>query len=97
MAILFTFGRIGTLERLISFSKMAADDKLIVMCAHACVTLSVIEKQTLIPFGMCSILVLTIFNEGAYLISKSIFHKPLNLFEFDCEITLESVPGTNQY
>ena len=35
MAILFTFGRIGTLERLISFSKMAADAKLIVLCAHA--------------------------------------------------------------
>jgi len=34
--------------------------------------------------------VLTIVNE-------SIFHKALNLFEFDCEITLESVSGTNQY
>ena len=40
---------------------------------------------------------LTIFNEGAYLTFKSIFHKALNLFQFDCEITLESVPGTNQY
>ena len=28
---------------------------------------------------------------------KTIFHKALNLFRFDCEITLESVPGTNQY
>ena len=41
-------------------------------------------------------LVLTIFNEGAYLTFKSIFHKTPNLFKFDCEITLESVPGTNQ-
>ena len=28
---------------------------------------------------------------------KSISHKALNLFQFDCEITLQSVPGTNQY
>ena len=28
---------------------------------------------------------------------KSILHKALNVFEFDCEITLESVHGTNQY
>ena len=28
---------------------------------------------------------------------KSIFHKAHNLFYFDCEITIESVPGTNQY
>jgi len=42
-------------------------------------------------------LVLTIFNEGAYLTFKSIFHKALNLFKFDCEITLEFVSGTNQY
>ena len=34
-------------------------------------------------------LVLTIFNQGAYLSFKSIFHKALNLFYFDCEITLE--------
>jgi len=40
---------------------------------------------------------LTLFNEGAYLTFKSIFHKALNLFEFNCEITLESVPVTNQY
>ena len=43
------------------------------------------------------ILVLTLFNEVAYFAFKSIFHKALNLFKFDCEITLESVPGTNQY
>ena len=42
-------------------------------------------------------LVLTIFNEEAYLTFKSIFHKALNLFWFDCEIMLESVPGTNQF
>ena len=42
-------------------------------------------------------LVLTIFKEGAYLTFKSIFHKVLNLFKFDCEITLEFVSGTNQY
>jgi len=41
--------------------------------------------------------VLTIFNERAYLTFKSIFHKALNLYKFDCEITLESVHGTNQY
>jgi len=34
--------------------------------------------------------------EVAYLTFKSIFHKAFNLFYFDCEITLESVPGTNQ-
>ena len=28
---------------------------------------------------------------------KSIFHKALNLFRFDSEITFKSVPGTNQY
>jgi len=33
-----------------------------------------------------------VFNEGDYLTSKLIFHKALNLFYFDCEITLESVP-----
>ena len=38
-----------------------------------------------------------IFNEGAYLTFKSIFPKALNVFKFDCEITLDSVPGTNQY
>ena len=43
------------------------------------------------------VFVLTIFNERAYLTFKSIFHKALNLYKFDCEITLESVPGTNQY
>jgi len=42
-------------------------------------------------------LVLTIFNEGTYLTLKSIFNKALDLVEFDCEITLESVPGTYQY
>jgi len=43
-------------------------------------------------------LVLAIFNEGeAYLTFTSIFHKALTLLLFDCEITLESVPGTNQY
>ena len=35
---------------------------------------------------------MTIFNEGAYLTYKSIFHKALNLFKFDCEIMLKSVP-----
>jgi len=34
-------------------------------------------------------------KQGAYLTFKSIFHKALNLFKFDCEITLESIPGTN--
>ena len=43
-----------------------------------------------------TILVLTIFNEVANLTFKSIFHKALNLFWFDCKIKLESVPGTNQ-
>jgi len=42
-------------------------------------------------------LVWTIFNEGAYLTFKSNFHKALSSFQFDCEITLESVSGTNQY
>ena len=43
-----------------------------------------------------NILVMMIFNEGAYLTFKSIFHNDLNLFVFDCEITLVSVPRTNQ-
>jgi len=33
-----------------------------------------------------------IFNEKGYLTFKA-----LNLFELDCDITVESVPGTNQY
>ena len=41
--------------------------------------------------------VLTIFNEGAYLTFKSNFHMALNLYNFDCEITVESVPETNPY
>jgi len=41
--------------------------------------------------------ILTIFNEGTYLTFESIFHKALNSFKFDCEITLESVQETNQY
>ena len=44
-------------------------------------------KLSIVWFG----LVLTIFNEGAYLTFKSIFHKALNLFQCDCEIRLESV------
>jgi len=48
-------------------------------------------------YTIYAVLVLTIFNEGAYLTFKSIYHKALNLFEFDCDITLESVSGTNQY
>ena len=44
-----------------------------------------------------NILVLMILNEGAYLTFKLIFHTVLNLFVFGCEITLVSVPGTNQY
>ena len=50
-----------------------------------------------IAFRLDLFLVLTIFNEGAYLPFKSIFHKALNSFKFDCEITLESVSGTNQF
>ena len=42
-------------------------------------------------------LVLVIFNEGAYLTARLIFHKAFNSFDFECEITLEAVPGTNQY
>ena len=41
--------------------------------------------------------VLTIFNQVSYLIVESIYHKAFRLFEIDCEITLDSVPGTNQY
>ena len=39
----------------------------------------------------------TLFNEGAYSTLKSIFHKAHNLFKFNCEITLKSIPGPNQY
>ena len=45
--------------------------------------------------SMCLNAGLLIFNQGAYLTFKS--SKGLNLFQFDSEITLESVPGTNQY
>ena len=41
-------------------------------------------------------LVLTIFYKGDYLTFKLIFHKALNLFEYDCEITLKPIPETNQ-
>jgi len=44
-----------------------------------------------------TVLMIFLFNEGAYLTFKSIFHKAFNLFKFDYEFTLESVPGTNQY
>ena len=37
---------------------------------------------------------MTIFDEVAYLTFKSIFLMTLNLFKFDCEITLVSVPAT---
>ena len=33
----------------------------------------------------------------AYLTFKPIFYKALYLLKFDCEITLESVHGINQY
>jgi len=33
----------------------------------------------------------------AYLTSKLFFDKALNLLKFDCEITLESIPGIYQY
>mgnify|MGYP006890258137 CR=1 FL=1 len=38
-----------------------------------------------------------IFDKGAYLTLRPIFHMALNFFLFDCEITLESVPVTSQY
>ena len=38
------------------------------------------EKSTCPIHRMSLILVLTIFNKGAYLMFKSIFHKALNLF-----------------
>ena len=38
-----------------------------------------------------------IFSEAAYFTVKPIFHKAINLFELDSEITLESVSETNQY
>jgi len=41
-------------------------------------------------------LVLTIFNNGAYLTFKPIFNKALNLFKY-CNIILKSMPGTIQY
>ena len=41
------------------------------------------------------ILVLTIFNEGAYLTFNSIFHIALSLFQFDCEIT-QKIRSWNQ-
>ena len=34
---------------------------------------------------------------GGFLTFKSLFHKALDLFWFDCEFTFESVPGTKQY
>ena len=48
-------------------------------------------------FQLKLVWVLTIFNEGAYLAFKSIYKKAYNWFQFDCEIRLESVHGTNQY
>ena len=49
-------------------------------------------------FGVVVFVVLPVFNEGVgHLTFKLIFHKTLNILEFDCEITLESVLGINQY
>jgi len=42
-------------------------------------------------------LVLKKYNNGAYLKVKSIFHKTLNSFQTARDITLESIPETNQY
>ena len=42
-------------------------------------------------------LVLLIFNEGSNLKLKYILYKTLNLFFFDCEITLESVSIVKKY
>jgi len=40
----------------------------------------------------------TIFNEGTnHLTFKSTFHNARNVFEFDSEIKIMAVPGTNQY
>jgi len=33
----------------------------------------------------------------AYMTQMLIYHNILNIFWFYCKITLESVPGTNQY
>jgi len=38
-------------------------------------------------------LVLTIFSQEAFLLSKSNVHKAFNSFQFDCESILESAPG----
>ena len=43
------------------------------------------------------VLVVMILNEWTYLKLKSNFEKALNILEFQCEITLESFPGTNKY
>ena len=48
------------------------------------------------PLTYVVFLVWTIFK-GACLTFKSIFHTALNLFMFNCEIMLKSIPGTNQY
>ena len=64
---------------------------------HVCTFLLNKVCDVIVQLKQMLCLVLTIFNEGAYLIFKPIFHMAFNLFQFDCEITLESVPGTNQY
>ena len=57
-----------------------------------------IDERELVTVKLNDVgLVLLIFYEGSNLKLKSILCKALNLYYFDCEITLESVPGTNQY
>ena len=57
-----------------------------------------IDERELVTVKLNDVgLVLLIFNEGSNLKLKYILCKALNLFYFDCELTLESVPGTNQY
>ena len=56
-----------------------------------------VKETCLLVNAFLMSLVLTKFNEGAYLAFKSVFCHALNVFQFDYEIMLESVPRTNQY
>ena len=71
---------------------------VLLKCSKADILLNLTFGNTVNTiYELCIFLVLTIFNEGAYLTFKSIFNKGLKLVKFDCEITLESFPGTHQY
>ena len=72
----------------------------LILCQYQCIIIGQQQGSVLIFSSILMsfwVLVLTMINKGAYLIYTciSIFHQAPNLIQFYCEITLESVTGTN--